>query len=265
MFFRKKKPEPVSETSVEASNSEPGNQRQHYRVRSTKMQPIRASLEREYCAPIEGDCIDLSIGGAGVEFDATHDPKLNLGDLCTLRLRANSRPDAMKATCRVAAVLPLDHGCIRVGFQFINRIELYAQLDEFYARYFNRRLHVRVPWEYDMRTPVRLEWKGGSLTAIAHDISERGLGITMPVEDAQALVKVTAVNVTIRLPKERNDLSCSATIKARTNFASNCLVGLEFSPEGGIEAHLESVRRFIKKRLAAIQAWNASMSKRKAS
>jgi c-di-GMP-binding flagellar brake protein YcgR len=262
MFFRKKKTESFPETTAKAPNSGPVNKRKYYRVRPRATQVIRASLERESAQPIGGDCLDLSIGGAWVRFDATHDPMLKKGDVCSLRIRADSQPDSVRATCRVAAVLPLDKGRTRVGFQFTNRIELYAQLDEFYARLFNRRRHVRLTSDYDVRIPVKLAWRGGSLPAIAHDISEGGLGIMIALDKANSLERVAEVDVTFRLPRERVEIVCRALIKSRTNFANNCLVGIEFTPEGGIENHITAVRRCIEKRLAAAEAWNSKLGKR---
>ena len=261
MFFRKKKTESLSETTAKDPDPGPSDQRKWYRVRSSETQPIRASLERESAPPLGGDCIDLSIGGAWVEFDATNDFKLEMGDICLLEIRADSHPDAVKATCRVVTALPLDNGGIRVGFQFTNRIELYAQLDEFYAHRFNRRRYVRVVPDYDVRIPVKLAWCGGSLSAIAHDISEGGLGIVVPLDSSKALAKVAEVDLTFRLPRERVDIVCRASIKSRTNFAKSCLLGIEFTPEGGIQNHLEAVRRCIAKHLAAFEAWNAKLGK----
>jgi hypothetical protein len=82
------------------------------------------------------------------------------------------------------------------------------------------------------------------------------------LDKAKALEKIAEVDVTFRLPRERVDIVCRGLIKSRTNFDNNCLVGIEFSPEGGIQNHLTAVRRCIEKRLAAAEAWNAKLGKR---
>ncbi len=167
----------------------------------------------------------------------------------------------VKATSRVVNVLPLDDGRLRVGFQFLNRIELYAQLDEFYARCFNRRRHVRVAPGYDVRIAVELAWGNGSISATAHDISEGGLGVMVPLERSKALAKVDEVDLKFRLPRDRGDVTCRALIRSRTNFDKTCLLGIEFTPGGGIENHLAALHRCIEKQLLAFEAWNAKLGK----
>jgi c-di-GMP-binding flagellar brake protein YcgR len=258
MFFGKKKPDSMSDTSADPAQ---GERRKHYRVRPHTTQPIRASLERESGPSIRGECVELSIGGAWVEFDRPQDSQLEQGESCSLGLHADSHADVVKATSRVVNVLPLDDGRLRVGFQFLNRIELYAQLDEFYARCFNRRRHVRVAPGYDLRIPIELAWGEGSIAATAHDISEGGLGLMVPLEKSKALAKVGEVDLKFRLPKERSEVVCRASIRSRTNFDKTCLLGIEFTLGGGIENHAAPLRRCIDKQLAAFEAWNAKLGK----
>jgi c-di-GMP-binding flagellar brake protein YcgR len=262
MFFRKKKIESRSESSSQSPGSDRDNQRKQYRVRAREAQPIRASLPGPAGLPIVGRCIDLSIGGTWVEFDAAQDPRLHAGGACELEIRAESRTDGIHAACSVVTVQPLRDGRIRVGFQFTNRIELYAQLDRFYARLFNRRRHVRAASAGDVPIPVRIMWHSGSMPATAHDISEGGVGLVMPGPNAVALVKVREVELSFRLPKERSEIVCRAVIKSRTEFGNSCLLGLEFVAGGGIERHLPAVRRCVALRLAAFESWNTRTSKR---
>jgi c-di-GMP-binding flagellar brake protein YcgR len=218
-------------------------------------------LDRGSAPPLRGDCIDLSIGGAWVEFDDVQDARLRPGGTCSIRICANSRTDGITATCKVVTTQRLEKKRIRVGFQFTNRIELYAQLDEFYARRFNRRRHVRVPSDYNVRIPVQIAWYAGSVAAVAQDISEGGIGAVLPLSKSKVLSKVKEVELAFRLPKERAEIVCRATIRSRTEFANNCLLGLEFVPEGGIEEHLPAVRKCIESRLAAFEAWNVKLSR----
>lgn len=261
MFFRKKKTESRSDSTDPAAEFGRGNERKQYRVRPRETQRIHATLERGSAPPIRGDCIDLSIGGAWVEFDADQDPRLHPGAVCTVQIRAESRTDGVRATCKVVTAQALDNERVRVGFQFTDRIELYAQLDEFYARRFNRRRHVRVPSDYNVRIPVQIAWHAGTLSATAQDISEGGLGAVLPSPKAKALARVKEVELAFRLPKERAEIVCRATIRSRTDFANTCLLGLEFVPEGGIQAHLPAVRRCVETRLAAFEAWNAKLGR----
>ena len=264
MLFGKKK-KALSEKVAKSLDPKLSEVRQAYRVRPATQEPIFACMECEGGSTIQGECIDLSIGGTGVEFEPTRYPELEMGDVCTLKIRTDSHPDAIRATCRVVGIQPLDNGGVRFGFQFVNRIELYAQLDEYYAVLFNRRRHVRGAIDPELRSPVQLEWNGGSVTGIAHDVSEGGLGVTLPFHTAAALAKVTNVKVTFKLPKQKGAITCGATIKCRTKFENDCLVGLEFLPKGGIQEHLEAIRSYVAHYLIALEAWNAKLARRRAS
>jgi c-di-GMP-binding flagellar brake protein YcgR len=261
MFFRKKKTDAHPESSASSASSDPRERREHYRVRPRRAQAIRVSLERESGTSLRGECVEISIGGTWVEFEGAQDTKLEQGEQCSLGLHADAHPDVVRATSRVVNVLRLEDGRIRVGFQFLNRIELYAQLDEFYARCFNRRRHVRVAPGYDVRIPVEISWGTGSLAATAHDLSECGMGVVIPLDKAKGLAKVDEMDLKFRLPKERADVVCRALIRSRTKFEKTCLLGIEFTAGGGIENHLAPLRRCIEKQLAAFEAWNAKLGK----
>jgi c-di-GMP-binding flagellar brake protein YcgR len=258
MFFSKK---PESDTQSNARGPKPAraNQRRHYRVRSSETEPIRASLTRERTAPAVGECVDLSIGGTWVEF--ARDPRLAQDEVCTLVIHADSQSESVKATSRVVTVRATDDGGVSVGFEFTNRIELYAQLDEFYARYFNRRRHVRAVPDFELKIPVRLGWRNGSFPTIARDISEGGLGVLVPLDKAKELERIDVVDLVFRLPGQRADIECRATIRSRTVFSKACLLGLEFDPDGAIRDHLLALRRCVEKHQAACKAWKARMAK----
>jgi c-di-GMP-binding flagellar brake protein YcgR len=262
MLFRKK---PSKSSSKRASDSAGENRRKYYRVPRGSTEPISVSLMCESKPPIGGDCVDLSIGGTVVEFDSSRNPGLAAGDPCSLRICASSQNHAIGATCRVVAVRQLDKGWTRIAFEFTNRIELYAQLDEFYASLFNRRRHIRVIPGYDIRIPVTLTWRTGSLVTTVHDISAEGLGLKVPLDKGEALARIPVVDVALRFPKERADTVFRGLIKSRSQIAKTCLLGIEFSTEGDVERSFETLRRFVRERLAGLQAWNEKSAKRKAS
>ena len=87
---------------------------------------------------------------------------------------------------------------------------------------------------------------------------ERGFVVVAAARDDRLVRIIDAVS------SEQVEIVCRAEIKSRTKFANNCLVGIEFLPEGGIEEHLPSVRRYVEERVAALQERNASMVQRKA-
>jgi c-di-GMP-binding flagellar brake protein YcgR len=265
MFFRKKPSKSSSKRAPGSADGGAENRRKHYRVPPGSTERIWVSLMCEGSAPIGGDCVDLSIGGTVVEFDGARDPNLAVGNACMLRICASSQNHAINATCRVVAVRPLDKGWTRIAFEFTNRIELYAQLDEYYAGLFNRRRQIRVIPGFDIRIPVTLTWKTGSLATTVLDISAEGLGLKIPLEKGEALARIPVVEIALRLPKERADIVFRGAIKSRSQFAKTCLLGIEFSTEGDVEHAFEVLRRFVQERVALMQAWNKKSAKRMAS
>src|SRR5260221_10791656 len=108
MFSRKKKLNAMPESTASSADAEAGERRKHYRVRPRATQPIRASLQREAGPTIRGQCVELSIGGAGVEFEGSQESKLPAGRSCSPGLHTESQADGVKGTKRVGNVLPPD-------------------------------------------------------------------------------------------------------------------------------------------------------------
>ncbi len=261
MLFRKNdgKEDPKAPRSKGAAS----DRREQYRVGSSKSRPITAKLLLESAELGEGECIDLSIGGAWVEFAAADVAGLANGDVCTLSIRAALHPDAVLAASRVVSVLPLDRDRVRIGFQFTNRIELYAQLDEVYAPCFNRRRHVRAGSEAELRIPVALVWRNGSIEGTARDLSEGGLGVEVPIGQLKALERIEAVELTFRLPDEGSSIVCRGTIRGRVNLERTSLLGIEFDPEGGIQEHLPSLAQCVERQRRAVEARNRKLGKKR--
>jgi c-di-GMP-binding flagellar brake protein YcgR len=261
MLFRRNDRKEHARRAAESPAS--AERREQYRVGASRKQPISATLVLDSVEIGEGPCIDLSIGGAWVEFAAADVSGLARDDACALRIRAALHPDAVLASCRVASVLALDEDRVRVGFQFTDRIELYAQLDEVYAPCFNRRRHVRATSGAELRVPVSLVWRNGSLEGTARDISEGGLGIEMPLGQLKALERVEEVELSFRLPEEEASIACRGTIRGRVNLPRTSLLGIEFQPGGGIEAHLPSLARCVERQRRALEACNVKLGKKR--
>jgi c-di-GMP-binding flagellar brake protein YcgR len=261
MLFRKNDRKERSRSGAR-SGAGKGDRRGQYRVRTSKQQPISATLVLDDADLGEGECIDLSIGGAWVEFSAADVSGLAAGDLCVLRIRAALHPDAVHASSRVVSSVVLDDDRVRVGFQFTDRIELYAQLDEIYAPCFNRRRHVRASSDAELRVPVTIAWRNGSIEGTARDLSEGGLGVEVPLGQLKALERVEEVDLSFRLPEEPETIACRGTIRGRVNLPRTSLLGIEFGPDGGIEGHLQAVARCVEKQRRAVEARNAKLGKK---
>jgi len=262
MLFRKNDGNERARRAGARSESGEDDRRGQYRVRASRKQPISAALVSDEVDLGEGECIDLSIGGAWVEFSAADVSGLAAGDLCVLRIRAALHPDAVHASCRVVSSVSLDDDRVRVGFQFTNRIELYAQLDEVYAPCFNRRRHVRASSDAELRVPVMIVWRTGSIEGTARDLSEGGLGVEVPLGQLKALERVELVNLSFRLPEEEEAIACRARIRGRVNLPRTSLLGIEFEPDGGIQEHLPAVARCVEKQRLTVEARNRKLGKK---
>jgi c-di-GMP-binding flagellar brake protein YcgR len=244
------------------AGSREDDRRGQYRVRASRKQPISAVLVVDDVELGEGECIDLSIGGAWVEFHAADVSGLPAGDLCLLRIRAALHPDAVHASSRIVSSVALDDDRVRVGFQFTDRIELYAQLDEVYAPCFNRRRHVRASSDAELRVPVSILWRNGSIEGTARDLSEGGLGVEVPLGQLKALERVERVDLSFHLPEEPAAVSCRGTIRGRVNLQRSSLLGIEFEPDGGIQDHLPAVARCVERQRRAVEARNTKLGKK---
>jgi c-di-GMP-binding flagellar brake protein YcgR len=260
MLFRKHDKKERSEARSEGPSKE---RREQYRVGPSRQQPITARLVLESVELGEGECIDLSIGGAWVEFLAADVSGLASGDVCALSIRAALHPDAVHAAARVVSVLPLEEDRVRIGFQFTNRIELYAQLDEVYAPCFNRRRHVRATSDAELRVPVAIVWRNGSVEGTARDLSEGGLGVEVPLGQLKPLERVEEVEMTFRLPDDPAPIVCRGRIRGRVNLERVSLLGIEFDPEGGVQKHLATLARCVERQRRAVEARNKKLGKKR--
>lgn len=266
MFFRRKEPKKSSdepkkgapEPKAKASGSD---KRKHYRVKRSDAYPIVVSLESPTTGKlIDGDCVDISLGGSQVLFDVDKDPRLKVGTDVELWVRSDSRKNSVRAHAKVTRRDSEGVATVRYSFSFTNTPEIFAQLDSFYSRFFNRRRYVRVIPDLNAKVPLRLSWKDNEIGAKAQDLSCGGVGVLLSREKADQLDGVTKVLVTLSLPGAAEPLKGLATVKSRAMFAKNVLFGFEFDEDGGIDREDANLCRFVEGRVAEIKRWNALMT-----
>src|SRR5207253_1244485 len=120
--------------------------------------------------------------GAGVYVTARTDPKLTVGDEVELRFEAESRSNAVRVHGRVMSA-KIGLSGVRYGLQFLRVADIHAQLDSFYARWFNRRKDVRVLPDLAHELRARLTCLGVDLDICIHDISMGGMGLLVSAGD----------------------------------------------------------------------------------
>jgi c-di-GMP-binding flagellar brake protein YcgR len=252
MFFKKKPARPA--------RREPADKRQHYRKLSARSQPLESLLKVAGWSPVPVELVDLTVRGAGIAVPFARDRNLKVGDLVELTIVSLMRTEVV-AAAKVANVGKRGQGQVRYGLEFLDLGKLYAQLDEFYARHFNRRRAVRVkPW-LDRKVKIELRWGSESMSGPMYDLSTQGVGVVLTREAAKRLAEIPSVSIAFRLPGAEAACNGRAAIRHRSPIAKNVLVGLQFdSSADGMRKHEAQVRRFIVEREREMSKWEDSWS-----
>jgi c-di-GMP-binding flagellar brake protein YcgR len=246
MFFRNKK---TARTS---------NRRKNYR----KGQSPAYSLSVEVVTPsgpTAGEFLDLSVQGVGARFLLEHDPRLARGDVVELTIASLSH-GKVKTPARVIYSQSSAPRHVRYGFEFINIGNLYSQLDNFYARLFNRRASIRVRPALDRKVRLRLSWKVNELEANVNEISTGGVGLIMNEADALRLKDVEEVGVAFRLPGVKLEFSGKARILNRKTAGERVFLGLAFdlTDPQGLVLQAAELQKFVEERTAEMERWEQS-------
>jgi hypothetical protein len=262
MFFKKRsKRSPRAGIASEALRKAPRDQRNHYRKQTARSQPLEATLKVKGWEPISVELVDLTARGAGINVLLARDCGLAVGDLVELGIATIMRSEVV-AAAKVANVGKRVQAHVRYGLEFVDLGRLYAQLDPFYARHFNRRGKMRVrPW-LDRRVKVRMNWGGVDVIGQMYDLSETGIGVVVSRESAKRVERLDWVDVVFRLPGATLPCSGTASICHRTFVAGNVLVGLlfELKSDDGMLQHVSELRRFVEDRAAEMAKWEESWS-----
>lgn len=239
------------------------DKRRFYRVLRTSNPPLTVTLEQAPGTCLFAECDDISMGGAGVHFSATRDPHLSVGTEVVLAFQAMSRPDAIRARAKVVSVREQPDKSVRYGFQFTNQPELYAQMDSYYARYFNRREHMRVLPDHSEKIVAQLRWAKGEIVARVHDVSIGGLGLLIPIDAAAALTDVKALHVSVQLPNTQQELRLNCNVRSCRPLVKQALLGVEFEKDATLERISYVIARYVDNQLARAQQYNALAAPRR--
>ena len=249
MIFRRKAKAPAQATA---------ERRQQYRKRQSKSCALTIVLQTP-AGPVHGDFLDLSVQGAGARFPLEHDPCLQPGAVVELSI-TSLRHGEVRTPARVVYGQQDGERHLRYGFAFISLGDLYAQLDAFYSRLFNRRRSQRVRPALDRKIGFELAWRQQTLSAPVHEISATGVGLVLPQEEAFRLDGIDELAVRFRLPDVRDALAGRAWIRNRARSGARTFLGLEFdlAPGSGLARHEPALRSYVERRAAEIERWESS-------
>lgn len=239
-----------------------GERRKQYRTGPARAHPLRVTLALEGERKLDGAFVDLSVRGVAARFHLAHDPALKPDDVVELTVSSATRESEVRTPCRTVYSRQDGESHLRYGFEFINVGDLFAQLDAFYARHFNRRASVRVLPELDRRVPVALSWGASDAQGTLHDLSRTGLGLSISLEAASRLGKTKMVAVSLQLPGQAARIHGQAALRHRKNIASKVLLGLAFDLDSpaGMRRFQYQIQEYIERREKEIASWEAAWS-----
>ncbi|HVS17381.1 MAG TPA: PilZ domain-containing protein [Planctomycetota bacterium] len=248
MFFQRKSP------------VRSGNRRRTYRKRQCKAYALSVVLLRAN-GPLSGQFIDLSMGGVGAAFPVDRDPELAHGDVVELVVQSLSH-GKVQTPARVVYNREVEGRRVRYGFEFVNAGNLYAQLDTFYARLFNRRSSMRVRPSLDRKVSLKLTTSGGRYEATIAEISSTGVGLVLAAEAGSQFEVGQRVGVEFQLPGTREPFRGHATLVSLRTTPERTVLGLAFDLDepNGLAEKARALDAFISARAVEMERWESAWS-----
>ena len=236
-----------------------GLRRTHYRARPSEGLEVTGALHLP-----EGQClpaivVDVSSSGLALRIDAQIDPGLERGEVVELEVAITGRPPV----CTPGEVVFAEEDGAhfrRYGLRYLNLGNLYAQLDDVYARLFNRRGSRRAASKLDERIPLRLSWPGSWLDTFALDLSDGGLGVYLEPAEASVLRGVDRLHASIELDGKTLEGTVHVVHRTQPRASAGFLLGLRLDLEeaGGFGRHREALADYAAERLASMARWESS-------
>lgn len=233
-------------------------QRGSYRRRQTPRKDIAVHVLTAD-GTFQGNFLDISVQGVGASFRLTNDPTLSQDDVVEVVVRCGMR-DEITTPARTVYGQVENDGRMRYGFQFINEGNLYSQLDNFYARLFNRRGSVRVRPALEHSVVATIGWRSNELDVILSDVSATGAGITMPLTDAYQLGGVDRMRMRFELPGVRDAFEGEVRVEKRKQSGARAWMGVsfDFDAGGNYDAMSGELASFVDRRVEDMEGWESS-------
>jgi hypothetical protein len=233
-------------------------ERGSYRRRQTPRKDIAVHVVTP-AGTFQGDFRDISVQGVGAAFRLGNDPGLSEDDVVEVAIKCGMRSEISTPARTVYGHLEND-GRVRYGFQFVNEGNLYSQLDNFYARLFNRRGSPRVRPALEHSVVVNVAWRSNSLDAILCDISATGAGITMTIADAYQLQGIDRLRLRFELPGVREAFAGEARVEKRKQSGARAWMGVsfDFDAGGSLSELAGELAAFVDRRVDEMAGWESS-------
>ncbi len=258
MIFRRKKREQAPQAEM----------RREYRRVPGKKHALGVKLAASNQPPVAGELVDLSAGGVGVLFPGGRDPGLDPGQEVLLSFSSLMHGGEVVAEALARSSWDGDEGGRRYGFEFTDRERLFAQLDAYYFKFFNRRRAMRVRPALDRKLTATLAIESDSMEVSIHNISPDGFGVVVAPEKAGMLEGAEDLTCTFAVPKTASQERAAGVWLARAVHLSPLPQGLVFGavfliPEDPeVIARRQALAEYCAERSAEMALWDTPSGER---
>jgi c-di-GMP-binding flagellar brake protein YcgR len=244
MFYRRKHHLPYSEKRAQA------------RVNLPDAESLVIEVNSPTFDTLHGELIDLSIRGAAVVVPVEFDPPIAIDEVVELTI-AHPIDGWSVQTPVCLRRAHTDGSKVHYGFEFINEGNLYAQLENAMARYFNRRRAARIEVELDQQPVVRLMWGRTNALGKINDVSRDGIGVTLDLVHAQKLYEDDHVQVRFKLPEVKKPVECGARVARMHRLGDRVFVGLQLDQDAktGLNRYAAVLEEYVARLESAAADW----------
>ena len=241
----------------------PEDQRVHYRRIPGKGDAIGVKLICANGGPVAGTLVDLSAGGAAVEFKDDLSGELDLADVREL-VFSSLTASSFRTHAEVRS-LPRAETPGRYGFMFLDAQSIFDQLDDSFYKFFNRRRFRRAKPALGERLKAEIGFGNTIEQVSVHDLSLAGAAIVVSPELAAEFQVDMQVNLKIHVPKTEFVIDHYAIVRHITSGPTGIRVGLSLEPcDDGDESkrQLKKARAalgdYIRRRIDEIDRYNSA-------
>ncbi len=219
MFFHKKHVQPVSCRRELKRNPIP----------DSESLVVELDLPSGDMAP--ADLYDLTIEGSAIIVPEDLVTEIEVDDVVQFTLAHPMHGWSVCTPAKVVRKAPQGPHQSLVGLQFINTGSLYSQLDNAMGRYFNRRKLNRVHPDKGKVIQVKVSDGATQYTGKIYDVSNEGLGFTLPKEDGAKLHPDMPLSVAFLLPNSEELIQGEISVRQRRKMHDLAFVGALFGEQ----------------------------------
>lgn len=234
--------------------------RVHYRMAPSRADGVGVQIVSGEGHPISGRLVNMSAGGAAIEFDESVERDLQLGVERQITFSSlNSAPIRIRGVVRS---LPSPEEPDRYGFQFTEEVELDEATHGGFLRLFNRRKDRRARPGLDERLRARIIVNGVSHDVPLHDISLGGANLRIPAELGLGVGSEFEFHFSI--PRTNHSLVCFAEVRNVTTDALGLRAGVvttvvpESDTKRNIDRAYAALADYIERRVSDMERYNSA-------